>query len=183
VEIQERKRKEISVQGSVEEIITYMTDKFRTYEVFENQLKRITRELIERGYTLEEITKGINAYLLQLEPQSTDSGHREKIPGRERTFRVLDREESRRIAPKAFGYLLLLREMGMLSAEETEEIIHYITGSGMHVETGDEVQMVMLELLLESESGQGEREGDTPAAGKIELGISGWQKLLRRHLN
>ena len=56
------------MQKNLEEIISYMENKFRPYEMFEQQVKQITRELMELGYTLEEITRGINTYLLQLEP-------------------------------------------------------------------------------------------------------------------
>ena len=141
------------MQGNVEEIISYMNVRFRTYEVFEPQLRNITRELMERGYTLEEIIKGINAYLVQLEPLSTDSRSLEKNPGRDLTFRVLDREEAALIGRDAQGYLWLMREMGLLSPGETEEIIAYIVENELEVESGEELQMVMMDLILDRAAG------------------------------
>ena len=168
------------MQGNVEEIVTYMSVKFRTYEVFDSQLRTITRELIERGYTLEEIIKGINTYLLQLEPLSTDSRNREKNPARTRTFRILDESESRHIGPGAYGYLWLMREMGMLSHQETEDIIAYIVESELDVETGDQLQTVMMDLILGQEYYD---EFDNEDGGFDEFEDLSLKRLSRRRLN
>jgi len=165
------------VHGNVEEIITYMNDRFRTYEVFERQLRTITRELMERGYTLDEIVKGINAYLLQLEPQSTDSRQPEKNPSRARTFRVLDESEARRIGPGAHGYLWLMREMGMLSPQECEDIIAYIVDNELEVESSEHLQTVMMDLILDNDAA---REGLTGFDGTEGQGL---RPLQRRRLN
>ncbi|MEA2064635.1 MAG: DUF494 family protein [Gemmatimonadota bacterium] len=140
------------MERNVEEIITYMSEKFRQYEVFNKQLKQITSELIERGYTLEEITRGVNAYLLQLEPAGTDARGTvtEKTLRPERSFRVLDSEESRWIGPGAYGYMCLLRELGLLNHQETEEIIHYIVDNEIDSVTGEDLQQVILEMIFDS---------------------------------
>ena len=168
------------MQGNLEDIISYMNNRFRTYEVFEPQLRTITRELMERGYTLDEIIQGINAYLLQLEPVSTDSRTREKNPQRSRTFRVLDEQESMRIGPGAHGNLWLMREMGMLSPQETEEIIAYIVENELDVESGEQLQMVMMDLILDQETNGGfGQQGDDSR----EFDHYGLKKLQRRRLN
>jgi len=171
------------VHGNVEEIITYMNSRFRTYEVFERQLRNITRELMERGYTLDEIVKGINAYLLQLEPQSTDSRQREKNLSRARSFRVLDESEARRIGPGAQGYLWLMREMGMLNPQECEEIITYILENELEVESGEQLQGVMMDLILDQDA---EREGLIEASdfsGFDDFEDQSLRPLQRRRLN
>jgi len=166
------------VERNVDEIVTYMQDKFRSYEIFEHQMKKITRELMELGYTLDEITKGINAYLLQLEPGSSDLRRKEKSPVRELTFRVLDRTESRYIGRDAYGYLCLLRGLGLVSREETEDLIGYIVENQIEVEDGDGLQGVIMELMTETDA---EEDPDT---GDQEWGRSGgWHAFRKRRLN
>ena len=147
----------MSVERNVDEIISYMQNKFRPYEIFEHQMKKITHELMELGYTLDEITRGINAYLLQLEPESSDQRRKEKSPARELTFRVLERGESRYIGRDAYGYLCLLRGLGLVSRDETEELIGYIVENEIEVEDGEGLQSVMLDLMS---AGGGEEELD-----------------------
>ena len=139
------------MERNLEEIISYMSEKFRPYEIFEKQIKRITRELIERGYSLDEITRGVNAYLLQLEPVSSDYPDRQEKPGkRNLTFRVLDVTESRWIGPGAYGYMCLLRELGLLSHHETEEVIRYVLDNEIELDSGEELQQLILEMIFDS---------------------------------
>jgi uncharacterized protein Smg (DUF494 family) len=139
------------VQRNLEEIISYMENKFRPYEVFEQQMKQITRELMELGYTLEEITRGVNAYLLQLEPKGSDVRYREKYFQRVKSFRILDPSESRYIGRDAYGYLCLIRGLGLIGEEETEDLINYITDNKIEVEDGEQLQSVMMDLVLDDE--------------------------------
>jgi len=139
------------VQSNLEEIISYMENKFRPYEVFERQMKQITSELMELGYTLEEITKGINAYLLQLEPKGSDVRYRERDFQNVKSFRILDPSESRYIGRDAYGYLCLVRSLGLISEEEIEDFINYITDNKIEVEDAEQLQSMMMDLLLEGE--------------------------------
>ena len=128
------------MQRTLDEIVSYMEDKFRPYDLFNRQMKQITRDLVELGYSLEEITKGINTYLLQLEPKSFDQRKQEKYLQRTPTFRILDASERRYIGRDAYGYLCLLRGLGMLGLEETEELIAYIIENKIDVESSEHVQ-------------------------------------------
>jgi len=152
------------LQRNLEEIISYMQDKYRPFEVFDRQMKQITRELMELGYTLEEITKGINAYLLQLEPQSSDVRYREKYFQRVKSFRIRDPSESRYIGRDAYGYLCLIRGLGMISGEETEELIDYITENKIEVENGEQLQSLMMNLVLDNI----DSDGDVSLSGEKE---------------
>lgn len=153
------------MQNNVEEIISYMNENFSSYEIFERQVRQITRELMELGYTLEEITRGINAYLLQLEPESSDMPRGSKRGGRQRTFRVLDPAERRFIGRDAYGYLCLLRELGLVNHDETEELIGYITSNRIEVDNSEHLQAVMMELMLDPEYGADYDEDDEDLGG------------------
>ncbi|MBW7996857.1 MAG: DUF494 family protein [Candidatus Glassbacteria bacterium] len=139
------------MQNNVEEIISYMNENFSSYEIFERQVRRVTRELMELGYTLEEITRGINAYLVQLEPKSSDRPRGAGRTGSQRTFRVLDTAERRFIGRDAYGYLCLIRELGLVNHDETEELIGYITSNRIEVDNSEQLQAVMMELLIDPE--------------------------------
>lgn len=165
------------MQNNVEEIISYMNENFSSYEIFEHQVRQITRELMELGYTLEEITRGINAYLVQLEPEGSDRPRGSKRSNRQRTYRVLDVSEKRYIGRDAYGYLCLLREMGLLNHDETEELIAYITVNRLEVDNSEHLQSVMMELMLDSEF---EGEYDEHEEGQGSKGI--WH-VFRKRLN
>jgi len=137
------------VQNNVEEIISYMSENFSSYEIFERHVRQLTRELMELGYTLEEITSGINAYLVQLEPESSDRPRAAKNTRRQRTFRMLHSSERRYIGRDAYGYLCLLRELGLVNQDETEELIGYITGNRIEVDNSEHLQAVMMELMID----------------------------------
>ncbi|MFC1544837.1 DUF494 family protein [Gemmatimonadota bacterium] len=137
------------MQNNVEEIISYMNENFSSYEIFERQMRQITRDLMDLGYTLEEITRGINAYLVQLEPESSDRPRGIKRTARQRTYRVLDISERRFIGRDAYGYLCLLRELGLVNHDETEELIAYITSNRIEVDGSEQLQAVMMELMMD----------------------------------
>ncbi|MEA1997646.1 MAG: hypothetical protein U9N45_08390, partial [Gemmatimonadota bacterium] len=80
------RNRRLKVQRNLEEIVSYMEDRFRRYELFDRQMKRITSELLEFGYSLDEITRGINSYLLHLEPLSSDYRYKRKGMSREHSF-------------------------------------------------------------------------------------------------
>jgi uncharacterized protein Smg (DUF494 family) len=126
-----------------------MNENFSSYEIFERQVRQITRELMELGYTLEEITRGINAYLVQLEPESCDRPRGIKRNSSQLTYRVLDSAERRYIGRDAYGYLCLLREMGLVNHDETEELINYITNNRIEVENSEQLQAVMMEMMMD----------------------------------
>ncbi|MFC1537218.1 DUF494 family protein [Gemmatimonadota bacterium] len=155
------------MQNNLEEIISYMNEKFCQCGVFEKQLKQITGELIKRGYTLEEITRGVNTYLLQLEPISSDfTGLQEELPKKELSYRILDISESCWIGPGAYGYLCLLRELGLLNHQETEELIHYIVDNEFELESGEDLQQIMLEMIREGADNREVLYGDEDCEDK-----------------
>ncbi len=167
------------MQNNVEEIISYMNENFSSYEIFERQVRQLTRELMELGYTLEEITRGINAYLVQMEPESSDKPRGAKRARRQRTFRVLDTSERRYIGRDAYGYLCLLRELGLVNQEETEELISYITGNRIEVDNGEHLQAVMMELMVEPEY-----DGDYDEADdRVQFSSGALWHTLRKRLN
>ena len=119
--------------------------------IFDKQLRNLTHELIELGYTLDEITEGVNAYLLQLDPKSSDRyRRRSKELKPEKSFRVLDFDERKYIGSGAYGYMCLLRELGLISMHETEEIISFILDNELFVEEGEQLQRIMMDMLLEN---------------------------------
>jgi uncharacterized protein Smg (DUF494 family) len=180
-ELQDKIRGGFTVQRSLEEIISYMEDKFRPYEVFEHQMRRITRELMELGYTLDEITKGINAYLLQLEPMSSDIRKQEEVVQRERSYRVLDDSEKRYIGRDAYGYLYLLREMGLISSRETENIISYILENKVEVENGEQMQSIMLDMVLNTDYNENQSSGEEEE--KNEENNKFWHNFRKKRLH
>ena len=81
----------------------------------------IIQELLDTGFDLEEI----NAAFHWIENISFENGKREEESSEtgEDSTRIFTAEEKRALSLEAQGLLLKLRAMGMLTADEMEEII------------------------------------------------------------
>ncbi|MXX05042.1 MAG: DUF494 domain-containing protein [Gemmatimonadetes bacterium] len=58
------------------------------------------------------------------------------------------------IQPDAYGYLLELRELGLITDTQTELIIERAMLTGARSVTRDDIKTIAAPILLESESGQ-----------------------------
>lgn len=106
----------------VVEILVYIMNEIRGKKPVATKLEVLSRDLLQRGYTENEISSAFtwlfDRYKADFEELIRNSG-----PTLNNSFRILHDLERMVISPAAHGYLLQLRELGILDDTEIEQII------------------------------------------------------------
>ena len=104
--------------------------------------------LVQKGYTQQEISTAF-AWLnnrLQSEEKTVERSTKQEERG---SFRVLHRAEQYVITPEAYGYLIQLRELNILSQQEMELIIEQAMLEGFELSI-HEIQNIVTSVLFET---------------------------------
>jgi len=103
--------------------------------------------LVQRGYTQEEI---VTAFTWLQDRLKSDAAFLE-ISSKQRaaSFRVLHSAEKFVISPEAFGYLLQLRQLNIISGNELELVIERCMLSGFEQLTLDDVKAVVTSVVFD----------------------------------
>ena len=107
--------------------------------------------LVQKGYTQQEISTAF-AWLnnrLQSEEKTIDRSLEQEERG---SFRVLHRAEQYVITPEAYGYLIQLRELEIISLKEMELIIEQAMLEGFELSL-DQMRDIITMVLFESSLG------------------------------
>jgi len=106
----------------VVEILVYIMSEIRGNKTVAAQLEVLSRDLVQRGYTENEISSAfswlVDRYKSDFEELARNSG-----PTLSHSFRILHDLERLVITPAAQGYLLQLRALGILDDADLEGII------------------------------------------------------------
>ncbi len=105
--------------------------------------------LTQQGFTHAEINSAYNWVFDHFMPGAS-------VPGPFRTVkpyshRILHSAERLAIAPEAYGYLLQIRELGIVTDEEQEFIIERIMMTGISGVTTDDIMSLIAAVLFESD--------------------------------
>ena len=130
------------------EIIIYLLEQFRQAPD-KNTDKDLSKELLSRGYTDNEINLAFSWVSNHLQSKTADS----KINYSLDSDLVLDDLEKLIISPEAYGYLLQLYHLGMLKEYDLEDVIDRALLKGSNHVTLDDVKAVAASLIFNSESG------------------------------
>jgi uncharacterized protein Smg (DUF494 family) len=104
-------------QGKVIEILIILMKEIKQRGMAKEQMRVLSGELLNRGYTEQEIS---SAFTYIIERFGSDL---EGLAPDPKSFRVLHDFERIFISADAYGYLLQLSALGLVSAEEVERII------------------------------------------------------------
>ena len=106
----------------VVEILVYIMNAIRVGKPAANELEVISRDLLQRGYTENEISSAFS-WLFDRFESDTEELVRHTGPRLKGSFRILHDLERIVISPEGHGYLLQLQELGILDDAEVEQII------------------------------------------------------------
>jgi uncharacterized protein Smg (DUF494 family) len=106
----------------VVEILVYIMSEIRGGKPIANDLEVISRDLLQRGYTQNEISSAFS-WLFDRYQGESEELVRNTGPRLQDSFRVLHDLERIVISPQGYGYLLQLKHLGILSDAELEQII------------------------------------------------------------
>ena len=110
----------------------------------------LSSELMSRGYTEHEINYAFSWVFNHL--QSKSAGTQDHFQYSENSNRVLHDVERMVISTDAYGYLLQLKYLGLISDYELENIVDRLLSLGTSSVSLDDVKAITASMLLGSDS-------------------------------
>jgi uncharacterized protein Smg (DUF494 family) len=138
------------MQERIIEIIIFLLEKFQQKPDKENYLD-LSQELVDRGYTDNEINLAFSWISNHLQSRTTDLGVNYAMD----TDRSYEDLEKLIITPEAYGYLLQLFHLGMLKDYDIEDVIDRAVSKGSNQVTLEDVKAIAVSLIFESDMGNG----------------------------
>jgi len=139
-----------SMEQRIVEILMYVIGEIRSRRLRPDEVEGISDGLLARGYTPREVATALSLFIerFQKRAQRAQQGYA-SLP---HSQRILHGVEKLFLSSQAYGYLLQLRHLGVLDAEDLETILERILMMG-NVRVGeDEVKLVVASHLLESDA-------------------------------
>ena len=137
------------MQERIVEIIIYLLEEIRHQQSDENY-HELSDELISRGYTENEINFAFSWVFNHL--HTSNSGSVEQFEYSENSNRVLHDVERLIISPEAYGYLLQLKYLGLISDYELENIVERVLSIGSSSVSLEDIKALTASMLLGSDS-------------------------------
>ena len=110
------------MQDRILEIVVYLMNQLSEHQEALGNIDEMSADLRSMGFTDTEISSAYNWLLQHFEdyPDSFSFTEKEISP---KSVRVLSENERKIIAPEAYGYLLQLRHLRLLTTEQLEMIL------------------------------------------------------------
>ncbi|MBN2424867.1 MAG: DUF494 family protein [Calditrichaceae bacterium] len=137
------------MQEKIVEIIVYLLEEFQTGEVAPPNYTDLSKELISRGYTENEINLAISWVFDHFQDNTQDTY--DNIKYNPQSARVLNEVEKLIISPQAYGYLLQLRQLGLISESELEFVIERAISLGNSTIGVEDMKNIIAALLFSME--------------------------------
>lgn len=118
-----------------------------------NDIADVSQTLVGYGYTQQEVNTAFAWLFERLQAQSETIVDTTK-PLSHKPNRVLHTIEQLMISPEAYGYLIELRELGLIDDAQTELIIERAMLTGARSITKDDIKAIAASILLDPEFGQ-----------------------------
>ena len=144
----------------VVEILVYIMKEIKSTEQGVGGLDLLSEELVQRGYTENEISSAFS-WLFDKIKDSFDELVKNTGPTLPASFRVLHEVERMIIMPDAYGYLIQLKELGLLDETEMEQMIDRALMLGTSRVTLDDMKTIVASSMFNPE---GIFEGPEPGA-------------------
>jgi uncharacterized protein Smg (DUF494 family) len=139
------------VQDRILEIVVLLMNHLEEHQGSLGNIDDMSENLRSLGFTDSEISTAYNWLFKQIET-APDSFNFNERPDRTSAVRVLSEAERKIFEPDAYGYLLQLQHLGLLTAEQVESIID----KGMVLGAGsvdvDEAKFLVSGVLFDNAS-------------------------------
>ncbi len=110
------------MQDKILEIVVYLMNQLTDHQGTIGNIDEMSADLRSMGFTDSEISSAYNWLLQHFEDYPDSFSFSEKKISR-RSVRILSEAERGVISPEAFGYLLQLRQLNLLTPEQMEMIL------------------------------------------------------------
>lgn len=137
------------MQERVIEILIHLIYEFNTMaDSVPQKWEDISEKLMESGYAKHEINLAFSWLFDRLHKRNDELARLSSIPSI--GVRILDESEKNVLRPEAYGYLIYLKELGLIDYEQMETVIE----RAMELESKDVdregVKAIVVSLILEA---------------------------------
>lgn len=134
----------------VVEILVYLMSQIRENNGGTEGIDGMSKELLNQGYTENEINAAFSWLFekIQMDQKEILS---ESSNGLHNSFRVLHEAEKLVIRPEAQGYLIQLKELGIITESDMEQIIERAMMLGVSAVSADDIKSIVVSLLFSSD--------------------------------
>jgi len=133
----------------VVEILIYLMHEIRQKRGNIELMNGISKDLIGKGYTENEINAAFSWLFERFKSDSEDILVNEEAD--EKSYRMLSDIERLVVSSKAFGYLIQLRQLRLIEQSEMEQIIERAMMLGVSSIGIEEIKTVVAALFLNSD--------------------------------
>ncbi len=137
------------MQERLIEIIVYLLEEFKQPQNSDNY-KDLSKELISKGYTESEINLAFSWIFNHMQQQQ--AGLDDEFTYSPTSSRILHDVERLIITAEAYGYLLQMRHLGLLSDFDLELVIERALSLGTSSITIEDVKSIAASLIFGSDS-------------------------------
>lgn len=132
------------------EILVILMDEFSDKSWKTEQMDQFGEDLLQRGYTEQEINTAFYWLYHRLNRDKNVPPQTLEVTEPSQTsHRVLHVLESRLLTPQAFGYLLQLRHLRLVSSKEMEEIIERLLLLDIRPASVEDVKIVTQSVMFD----------------------------------
>ena len=110
------------MQEKILEIVVYLVNRLSDHQASINSFDEMSADLRSMGFTDHEISSAYD-WLLKHYEDYPDSFAVPEGESNTKAVRILSDMERQIVAPEAYGYLIQLRQLGLLSTEQMEMIL------------------------------------------------------------
>jgi uncharacterized protein Smg (DUF494 family) len=133
---------------AVMRLLRLLGDRLERYlEGDDSALETLVESFEQEGFSADEI-QAASAFLLRMVGGGRSEASVGGTPGKD-AQRVLSPEERESLSPEAWGYLIDLKRRGSLSAEQYEQVLDLLVGSGVRPIGVDLAREVAMRVVLD----------------------------------
>ena len=129
-------------QGRIVDILVVLMDEIKSRGMKNERMELLSTELMKRGYSEQEISTAFSWILERMVIAD------QEITADPKSFRVLHDIEKIFISKEAFGFLLQLASIGMLSHTEIELVIEKVLMESSPSLNVEKVKTLIAEVIL-----------------------------------
>lgn len=135
----------------VVEILIYIMSEIRRNRNVTTKLDILSESLIQKGYSESEISSAFSWLMVRLNKDSEEILSKQE-PSLKHSIRHLHEIEKAVISIEAHGYLIQLRELGIIDQLDLEQILERAMMSGASEVDVDDVKAVVAAMLISSDN-------------------------------
>ncbi|RKY69810.1 MAG: hypothetical protein DRP97_04810, partial [Candidatus Latescibacterota bacterium] len=139
------------MQERVLEVLVYLIGEFNQHQGSLNNINALSQGLVGLGYTENEINTAFSWLAERLRAQTTAISSDEGMDERTYGHRMLHDVERLILTPKAYGYLIQLKELGLIDTFQMEAVIERAMLMGSKNVTEEDIKALASSVLFESE--------------------------------